>query len=323
MDTPDRRFAISVRINDLLQRTSPPPAWADSWRALAHSSSDEEQLAVLQAIRDSGVLPYEPGAYLVFGQLRAMAQQADPQAVLGDDYGDFVCDCDGEEFDDEEFDDLHAGADWDEDDDDLAQELREEVLLRLMRQHDEHDLATAFAFDHPAFLDMMSRGERFFARPMPSAPGRRLPWVRSLLAAVADAIAADGLLAPLELRWDRCPAYHFMQVFPRPVQLIGGPRDGELIRTGFKLHLDELLTAFEPVHRVMTPVRHRIDAAASGPHVIVKGDYQERPVLLGVWTAPPNFVAGDPELLVSVPWALGDFLRPARGVARLETSEPS
>ena len=64
---------INARLAEIVEGSTSPPPWYDGWMGLGPESSEEERLAVYQAVRDSGCLPAEAGFYLVSWQLDAMA----------------------------------------------------------------------------------------------------------------------------------------------------------------------------------------------------------------------------------------------------------
>jgi hypothetical protein len=67
--------SIDAKLAGLLDALPARPSWYERWRHLRPDSSEEERLAVYQAIRDSGVLPEDAGLYLVSWQVDAFASQ--------------------------------------------------------------------------------------------------------------------------------------------------------------------------------------------------------------------------------------------------------
>ena len=63
--------------NSLFEVEASPtmPAWHDAWEELGPESTEEERLAVYQAVRDSGFLPAVAGFYLVSWQIDAMTSE--------------------------------------------------------------------------------------------------------------------------------------------------------------------------------------------------------------------------------------------------------
>jgi hypothetical protein len=65
--------AINAKLAEVVDESPTTPAWRDAWRQLGPESTNEERLAVYQAVRDSGDLPAEGGFYLVSWQVDAIA----------------------------------------------------------------------------------------------------------------------------------------------------------------------------------------------------------------------------------------------------------
>ena len=65
--------AINAGLASIVQALAAKPAWYQDWMKLGPESSEEERLAVYQAVRDSGCLPPDAGFHLVFWQIDAMA----------------------------------------------------------------------------------------------------------------------------------------------------------------------------------------------------------------------------------------------------------
>jgi len=68
-DFPD----ITATLASIVEASSTLPPWYDAWARLRPESTEEDRLAVYQAIRDSGYLSDEEGFYLVSSQIEDMA----------------------------------------------------------------------------------------------------------------------------------------------------------------------------------------------------------------------------------------------------------
>jgi hypothetical protein len=76
MSTPDEDSllaAVDVKLKGIAEASRSPPSWYGDWRRLRPESTEEERLAVYQAIRDSGCLPEEAGFCLVSWRVEVMA----------------------------------------------------------------------------------------------------------------------------------------------------------------------------------------------------------------------------------------------------------
>ena len=56
---------INAKLAEVVEASAVKPTWFAAWMGLGPESTEEERLAVYQAIRDSGCLPVEAGFYLV------------------------------------------------------------------------------------------------------------------------------------------------------------------------------------------------------------------------------------------------------------------
>ncbi len=75
-DNDSLHAAINAKLAAVVETSSTMPGWHDAWTELGPESTEEERLAVYQAIRDSGCLPPDAGFYLVCWQIDAMVWQS-------------------------------------------------------------------------------------------------------------------------------------------------------------------------------------------------------------------------------------------------------
>jgi hypothetical protein len=108
-----------------------------------------------------------------------------------------------------------------------------------------------------------------------------------LLDIVADCMEVDSPAGPLEARWGQGGNCWDVNIYPTPVELVGGAEDGEVVVPGFTLDLERLREAFT-----------RLDAFGwnalglpdqDGPYVYFEGDFMAHEVFLRILAeAPPD-----------------------------------
>ena len=63
---------INAKLAQIAASSSPSPPWYEAWAALGSDSSEEDRLAVYQAVRDAGSVPEAAGFFLVSWQIDAI-----------------------------------------------------------------------------------------------------------------------------------------------------------------------------------------------------------------------------------------------------------
>src|SRR6516225_11633685 len=123
---------------------------------------------------------------------------------------------------------------------------------------------------------------------MPEMPG----WMEALTGAVADCLTVHGPEAPLGLRFRQDGDVWDVQVYPLPVEVVGGAHDGGLAAVGFEADLDRLRAAFGRVDAVGWDAHGSSPANADeGPCVWVEGEVAGRRVWLRLLASAPEGVA--------------------------------
>ena len=75
--------AINAKLAAIVETSPTPPDWYDAWMHLSPESTEEERLAVYQAIRRCGTLPDEASFFLVSTLIDDMALD-EAEQTLGD-----------------------------------------------------------------------------------------------------------------------------------------------------------------------------------------------------------------------------------------------
>ena len=272
--------AIGAKLASIVAASSAQPAWYEDWKRLGPKATEDERLAVYQAIRNSGCLPSEAGFYLVSWQIDAMTsldahtslrhlevRLIDFQLAAG--YGE-------DEF-------WPSGKAPDEYEDLRLQYLEawDRMFASKLAVFGEQEMAALFLSDPEEFERRSDIGRQYFhGADDPEA------WLDDLAEAVAGNMEAQSAPGPLGLRYQEEDGIWEVVAYPKPVELVGGADDGELVTPPFALDLEGLRAVFE-----------RVDAFSwlslgypngDGPHVAIEGVYQGHEVFLQVLAYPPD-----------------------------------
>jgi hypothetical protein len=282
MTTPDASDPLHAAIDATLAevvKASPAAAWHEAWLALGPGSTEGERLRVYQAVRDAGVLPDEAGLYLVAWQADAIAGERvetelhalDEQlreieaAHGGDGEGDWA--------------DGKAPSEFDEQLD-RQQTAWDDLFARTLREYGEDEIAEQFERDREGFERLHEEGRRFFHGPAEE------DWIDDLAGAVAGCTLADDPMGSIGYCFQEEDGCWEVDLYPTPVELLGGAADGALVAPGFSLDLLQLQALFGRVDAVSwnTHGYHGSDA----PFISVEGAYEGRDVWLRVLCAAPD-----------------------------------
>ena len=280
-DTDPLHAALTARLANLVADQAAPPVWYEAWQLLGPDATEAQRLAVYQAIRDDGVLPDDASFYLVSWQIDALTCLI-AEAELGemDDELSAIQAAHGlgeDEFWEpgeapEEYEQLHR----------RYMQTWGRLFVEQLRRHGEPEMAELFLTDPVGFQQRSERGREYFYLTADDSAA----WLGELVEAVAATMTADSATGPLGFRHHEDAGCRIVRVYPRPVELVGGAVDGEVVAPGFSLDLEELRALFE-----------RVDACTwqalglnedEGPCVLIEGLYQGHEVLLQVLAYAPD-----------------------------------
>ena len=276
--------AINAKLASIVAASPSPPAWHDAWMALGPASTEEQRLAVYRAVRDSGCLPMEAGFYLVSWQIDAMASlDAEVSLCHLDKQLEAIEEAHGLEEDEfwlpgkapQEYEELlrkYQGA-WDR------------IFASKLEEFGEQEMAELFQADPDEFQRRSKVGQEFFHGPQGPEDADAPEWMYTLAEAVAGSMTAD---APgrIGFRSREEDGLWELVMYPKPVELVGGAKDEEIVASGFSLDLEELRAEFE-----------RVDACSwqslaypngEGPHVSIEGVYEGHKVFVQVLAYAPE-----------------------------------
>jgi hypothetical protein len=282
-DQPDNQ--IDAKLQAVAVALAAPPPWCDAWSKLTEASSDEERRAVYQAIRRNGTLPEEASFFLVSTLVDRIALQDADYALRS--YEDRM------KAIEEEYR-LGEGGVWPAGAAPAGYEaLRQkyyrawdEVFARKLKECGEPEMARLFRHDKAQFNRLSDAGRRYFFGPESDAESLPAVWLRGLVEAVAGCIEADSAMGPLGYRYGEEDDLWQIDLYPTPVELLGGAVDGEVVDPGFTLDIEQFRGLFD-----------RIDALAwqslgfpfgEGPQMAVEGVYRGHHVFVQVLAYAPD-----------------------------------
>ena len=277
--------AINAKLAAIVEASPTPPGWYDAWMHLGPESTEEERLAVYQAVRDSGCLPEDAGFYLVSWQIDALAS-LDAEISL--------CHLDEQMQAIEQAHGLEEGESWPPGKaPPQYEELRrtydtawDGIFAEMLAEFGEHDMARQFRADPDEFQRRSKAGQEIFHGPPQPDESDAPEWLYALVEAVAGSMTSNSGPGPLGFLYGEEEGVWEIVIYPKPVELVGGAEDGEVVAPGFSLDIEEVRGEFE-----------RVDAVSwqslgfphgDGPHVSIEGVYQGREVFIQVLAYAPD-----------------------------------
>jgi|GEM_PF-1024819 len=290
---------IEAELDRLYEATASRPAWYESWKALGSDTSDEDRLRVYQAIRDSKLLSDDAGFYLVGWQVDTITSKRAESALrhLEDELETLEADQPDLDKEDTKEEGWEQGeeSDWEAGSTaQLHEQIMEEyrqawavLFLEELQKHGESEIAELFRTDPEEFERKNELGRRYFhAQGEPVAESEEPEWLDGLVLAVGRTIEPDGMIGPLGVIYRVEENYWEVDVFPSPVELVGGAEDGAVVSPAYSLDIELL-------RKVLT----RVDdtgwnvagwAEGDGPFVWIEGSYQGHEIYLRVLAQAPE-----------------------------------
>src|SRR5205085_9272692 len=111
-------------------------------------------------------------------------------------------------------------------------------------------------------------------------------WLDDFLQAVSACVEPDSSMGPLGLRYQEEEGFWEVQIYPTPVEVVGGAHDGELVAPGFSLNLEELRSTFDSITDLGWNALE-LDYP-EGPHIYIEGRFQGHEVYLEVLAYAPD-----------------------------------
>ena len=238
-----------------------------------------ERLKVYQAVRDAGSLPEEAGFYLVAWQVDAIASdRGETELREWEDRLDEM-NTEGDDEDGWEGETRPASPEYEK----LLKEYYkawDDLFARTLREFGENEIADLFENDRQQFEQRHEAGRQYFhGPPVPD-------WLEDLVEAVAGCIEVDDPMGPLGYRWHEESGFWEIDIYPMPIELVGGAVDGAVVDPGYSLDLAALQAVFDQAKFLYwnTHGYHGSDP----PFVSMEGTYQGREIFVRVLAAAPE-----------------------------------
>ena len=147
-------------------------------------------------------------------------------------------------------------------------------------------MANLFRKDEARFNAIADAGRVYFFGADADVANVPEVWLHGLVKAIADCMEADSPTGPLGYRYGEDDGFWEIELYPTPVELIGGAADGEVVAPGFSLDIEQIRMLF-----------NRIDAVAwqslgfpggEGPHISIEGVYQGHDVFIQILAYAPD-----------------------------------
>lgn len=269
---------VNAKLASILASSGVEPAWYRGWMALRPQSSNDERLAVYQAIRDSGCLPAEAGFYLVSWQIDAMtSEDAETKLRPLEDQIQAIRRAHGINEDDS-WPPSQAPAEYEA----LRREYNaawEDIFVAKLKACGEREIARLYRSNREEFELRSEAGREFFHGPSQPDISDAPDWLHDLAESVAGHITADSAAGPLRFRWREEDGLWELVMYPRPVELVGGANDGAVVDPGFSLDLEGLRGEFE---QVIACSWQSLGFPDDGPQVSIEGVYRGHEVFVRV-----------------------------------------
>ena len=147
-------------------------------------------------------------------------------------------------------------------------------------------MARLFRTDPTRFERLTEAGRRFFHDGSDTETDTPFLWVKQAVEAVAGHMTADSPMGPVGYRYGQDEGFWEIDVYPTPVELIGGAVDGEVVAPGFSLDLEGLRAAFEEITDFGW--QSLGFSQTEGPRVWIEGTFHGKELLLQVLAYAPE-----------------------------------
>jgi hypothetical protein len=277
--------AIDATLTELIDRLPIRPPWYDRWRSLGHDPSEEDRLEVYQEIRNSQILPDDAGFYLIAWQVDSIASAHAETDLRHLDERLEAIEAAHPLVDEEAWESGEASAEHEL----VLEEYHQAwaaIFIAQLEEHGEPAIAELFQSDPEEFERRNESGRQFFHGPRQSIDSGEPLWLDSLVNAVGESLAPDSLMGPLGILYRVEDGFWEVDIFPTPVELVGGAEDGAVVSPAYSLDLEHLRSVIGRVEDFGWNALGR--AEGGGPFVWIEGNYQGHALLLRVLAQAPE-----------------------------------
>ena len=276
---------VNAKLKSLAQALPATPPWHDAWARLGPDSTEEERLGVYDSIRQAGSVPDAASFWLVSRIIDDIATR---------DVGDSLRQYEDRLEKIEETYGFDEGGVWPSGTAPANyQQIRNEyhqawgqLYARKLDELGEHEMARLFREDNERFEQLSEEGRQYFYGSESNPDNSPMIWLHQLVETVAECMTADSPMGPLGYRYGEDDDYWEVDIYPTPVELVGGAVDGKVVAPGITLDVEELRSAFERIDSLnWQSLGLPID---EGPRFVVEGTCQGRNVLLQILAYAPD-----------------------------------
>lgn len=282
---PPRDEILKAKLLAIAHELPTPPNWRAALAKLTATSTNEDRLAVYQAIRDSGKLPADAGFFLVGGLIDDLVSELpQPRLKVFESQMQAIMEAHG--LDEDEF--------WEKGDEPAEyaevhhryMEVWDQLYLDELLARGEHEIAKAFRDDRREHDLRIEAGRKFLFGALTEDDDAVFRWSECLINEVAACIEADSPMGPLGYRYVVEGDFVTVKVYPTPVELVGGPDDGGCVDSDFHLDLGELAKAFDSVGHFSWNALGLTNE--DGPQVSIEGTFRGQAVFLQLLARAPD-----------------------------------
>ncbi|MEO2035644.1 MAG: hypothetical protein ABGZ35_26495 [Planctomycetaceae bacterium] len=271
--------SVSAKLELLVESIADCPNWRDAFEELTEDSPPEELMAVATAIRLSGDVPEFAAKYLIVGAMMHVAnQQAFEQVNAVEEDVDKVWE-------------RHNLQDWRASQPTSTKAMSrfqdccpvewDAIFIDSLRENGEHDLAEAYVMDRSKFVNEYREGSRWFHENNVANEPDNPEAVLELTKKIVDRIQVDPPTAGVECLAFQIDGRTDIDIYPQPLLILGGERDGQAALPTVILDLSELELLFDSVD---------VYSYLGQEGLQIEGKFRNEPVSVHILAHPPNGV---------------------------------
>lgn len=275
---------IDALLRQVAEELPRRPDWYKAVKRLKKSSPLEDRVAAYQAVRDDGCLPEDAGFFLVSFVVdnlttpkaeRATRHLKERMDRLVEEHG---LGNRGEREPSE------ADAEYDAlEEQNLA--IWDRCFAEQLAAHGEEYMADLFRRYNDEFSHRQEAGRRFFFGPLDSGGAELRATVQELFDEVRQCVHSSSPMGPLACRWHNDYGFLDVQVFPTPMELVGGPHDGAVVNPDVDFDLLQIQGVFDSLLAVTWNIE---SDEREYQYLCIQGQYRGRDVWLTIFAGAPE-----------------------------------
>ncbi|HET6880765.1 MAG TPA: hypothetical protein VFI31_11460 [Pirellulales bacterium] len=190
-----------------------------------------------------------------------------------------------EVFDDEDDSLIRPGESPDEWNDRVQKVLLKKRIFRNLGAYDEREMADLFRRHGDEYRHRHEKGRRYFFEPPDPGAAELRGAVQELYDHVRQCVGSRSPVGPLACRWSTDFGFVDLQIFPTPLELVGGPQDGAVVDPD----VDFDLLCIQEVFDSLDGIGWTLDGEQREFHyVCFRGTYHGHDVWITVFAGAPS-----------------------------------